>query len=144
MTNAWHAQYQATKPVFNHKTYRSQLIEQGNKMQVQVHTDHHIEGHESLVTWATSEVKNALSRHIDQITRVEVHLSEENGHKGGKSDKRCMLEARLQGRSPLAVTHHEDNLHQAVTGAADKLNRMIESAIGRASRIDVPPPVVQE
>ena len=113
-------------------------------MQVQVHTDHHIDGHESLVTWASSEVKTALSRHIDQITRVEVHLSEENGHKGGKSDKRCMLEARLQGRPPMAVTHHEDNLHQAVTGAADKLNRMIESAIGRASRIDIPPPVGQE
>ena len=44
------------------------------------------------------------------------------------------MEARLQGRPPLAVTHHADNQHQAITGAADKLNRLIASTLGRAER----------
>lgn len=105
-------------------------------MQIQINTDHHIEGHEALATWATSEVKSGLSHHTDHITRVEVHLSEEIGRKGSVSDKRCVMEARLQGRPPMAVTQHSDNLHQAVTGAADKLNRMIESALGRAARAE--------
>ena len=103
-------------------------------MQIQIHTDNHIEGRETLTTWAAEEVKNALSRHTGHITRVEVHLSEENGHKGGQSDKRCAMEARVEGRPPLAVTNHADNLHQAVTGAADKLNRLIDSSLGRAAR----------
>lgn len=102
-------------------------------MQIQINTDHHIEGHEALVAWATGEVKTALGRHSDHITRVEVHLSDENGHKTGQSDKRCVMEARLEGRQPMAVTHHAENLHQAVTGAADKLARVIESTLGRAA-----------
>lgn len=105
-------------------------------MQIQINTDHHIEGHEALVAWATGEVKSALTRHGAHITRVEVHLSDENGHKTGQSDKRCVMEARLEGRQPMAVTHHAENLHQAVTGAADKLARVIESTLGRAARAE--------
>lgn len=105
-------------------------------MQIQINTDHHIEGHEALAAWATSEVKNGLSHHSENITRVEVHLSDENGHKGGTNDKRCVMEARLQGRQPMAVTHHAETLYRAVTGAADKLNRMIDSTLGRAARTD--------
>ena len=80
-----------------------------------------------------------MSHHKDQITRVEVHVGDENAHKGGQGTKRCMLEARLQGRQPLAVTHHADSLYQAVTGAADKLNRMIDAALGRAARAETTP-----
>lgn len=103
-------------------------------MQVLIHTDHHIEGHEGLVAWATSTVQSALSHQKDHITRVEVHLSDENGAKSGQADKRCVMEARLQGRPPLAATQHADNQHQAITGAADKLTRLIASTLGKADR----------
>ena len=103
-------------------------------MQVLVHTDHHIESHEGLVAWATSTVQGALNHQKEHITRVEVHLSDENGAKGGQADKRCVMEARLQGRPPLAATQHADNQHQAITGAADKLTRLIASTLGRAER----------
>ena len=112
-------------------------------MQIQINTDNHIEGRDSLATWATAEVTQALSHHADQITRVEVHLAEENGDKNGKHDKRCVLEARLQGRPPVAVTEHAENLRQAVSGAAAKLNRVIESTLGRAAR-PAPVPAAQE
>lgn len=108
-------------------------------MQIQINTDHHIGGHEALVAWATGEIKSALSRHSDHITRVEVHLSDENGHKSGTSDKRCVMEARVTGRQPLAVTHHAETLYGAVTGAADKLTRLIASALGRAARAEPSP-----
>lgn len=108
-------------------------------MQIQINTDHHIEGHEALAAWATGEVQSALSRHSDHITRVEVHLSDENGHKSGQSDKRCVMEARVEGRQPMAVTHNAENVHLAVTGAADKLTRMIASALGRAARSEASP-----
>ena len=61
-------------------------------MQIQINTDHHIEGHETLLAWATDEVTTALKRHSDHITRVEVHLGDETGQKTAPSDKRCMIE----------------------------------------------------
>jgi len=76
-------------------------------------------------------VEEALSRFSDQITRVEVHLSDENSHKSGQNDKRCLMEARLEGRRPTAVTHQAATLGQAVDGAADKLQKVIESTLGR-------------
>ena len=100
-------------------------------MQVQINTDHNIEGHEALAAQVSGTVETALGRVSDHITRVEVHLSDENGDKSGQNDKHCMIEARLEGRQPIAVTHQAATLDQAVDGAADKLARLIESTIGR-------------
>ena len=108
-------------------------------MQIQINTDHHIEGHEALAAWATGEVKTALSHFSDRITRLEVHVSDENGLKSGQNDKRCVLEAHLKGHQPMAATHHADTLYQSVTGAAEKLVRLIESTLGRAARTQAAP-----
>ena len=103
-------------------------------MQVQINTDRTIDGHKALTAQIRSVVESALSRISDHITRVEVHLSDENSHKSSQHDKRCMIEVRIQGRPPVAVTHHAGSLHQAVDGAADKAARLIDSALGRAAR----------
>ena len=50
-------------------------------MLIQVNTDHNIEGRETLATHVQGVVEDALSRFKDQITRVEVHLSDENSGK---------------------------------------------------------------
>ena len=100
-------------------------------MQIQINTDHNIEGHEALAAHVRAVVENALDRFSDQVTRVEVHLTDEVGQKSGQDDKRCVMEARLQGRQPQAVTQHAGSMHQAVDGAAVKLTRMLESTIGR-------------
>ena len=100
-------------------------------MQIQINTDHNIEGHEALSAHVRAVVENALGRFSDYVTRVEVHLTDEVGHKSGQDDKRCVMEARLQGRQPQAVTQHAGSMHQAVDGAAAKLTKMLESTIGR-------------
>jgi hypothetical protein len=41
------------------------------------------------------------------------------------------MEARLEGRQPIAVTHQAATMDQAVNGAAEKLTGAIESIIGR-------------
>ena len=79
-----------------------------------------------------NDIEVALQRVSDHITRVEVHLSDENGAKGGADDKRCMLEARLEGRQPIAVTSHAATIDIAVHDAAMKLMRVIDSTEGRA------------
>lgn len=101
-------------------------------MQIQINTDRNIEGHEALTAQVSSVVESTLSRISDHITRVEVHLSDENSDKkSGDNNMRCLMEARLQGRQPVAVTHQAATLDQAVDGAADKLIRLIESTLGR-------------
>jgi ribosome-associated translation inhibitor RaiA len=100
-------------------------------MQIKVNTDHNIGGHAALTNQVTSEVESALSRFSDHITRVEVHLSDENSAKSSQSDKRCLMEARLGGHQPIVVTCHAASLDQAIEGAAEKLARSIESTLGR-------------
>ncbi|MEO8166673.1 MAG: HPF/RaiA family ribosome-associated protein [bacterium] len=100
-------------------------------MQIQINTDHNIEGNQAMLTYVRGVVEEALSRISNHITRVEMHLSDENSHKSGQDDKRCMMEARLQGHQPVAVTHQAATLNQAVDGASDKLIRLIESTLGR-------------
>ncbi len=103
-------------------------------MQIQISSDHNIDAHEALVARVTTGVESALSRVSDHITRVEIHLSDENGRKGGQNDKRCVIEARLKGRRPIATSDHAETLDRAVTGATDKLLRLIEGTLDRAAR----------
>jgi ribosome-associated translation inhibitor RaiA len=100
-------------------------------MKIQVNTDAHIEGHERLVAHVSATIEQALKRFIDHVTRVEVHLRDENADKSGPQDQRCMLEARLQGRQPVAVTEHAATQEQAVHGATQKLVRLLDSTLGR-------------
>jgi hypothetical protein len=114
-------------------------------MQVQVNTDRHIPGREALANQVRSVVEGALGRFHDQITRVEIHLSDEDGDKRGQGDKRCVIEARLEGRQPVAVTRQAATVEEAVDEAAGALARLIESTLGRlqderSRRTDPPPP----
>jgi len=99
-------------------------------MQVQLNTDHNIEGHDELAQQVQAAVEGTVGRFSRQITRVEVHLSDVNSHKGG-DDKRCVLEARVAGLQPIAVSHQAATLPQAIDGAARKLERALDSTLGR-------------
>jgi ribosome-associated translation inhibitor RaiA len=100
-------------------------------MLVRVTTDNHIQGDQELQGEVESSVESALRRFGPQVTRVEVHLADENSHKGGESDKTCTLEARLAGLQPVAATSNGENLDQALNGALDKLVALLERKLGR-------------
>jgi len=100
-------------------------------MQIQINTDNNIDGSEALSAHVEAVVENAVRHMKEQLTRVEVHLDDENGGKTGIDDKRCMMEARLRNHQPVAVTHHAGSIHQAVDGAARKLKSALETVLGR-------------
>lgn len=100
-------------------------------MQVQLKTDAHIQGNEALAQWVDRDLNERLARFSDVITRLEVHLSDASGARTGEADKRCLLEARLSGRPPVAVSHDAAKVADAVHGASDKLIRALDSALGR-------------
>lgn len=100
-------------------------------MQVQVHTDNHIQGSAELTQRVEAEVVGALQRFGPQITRVEVHLEDTNSHKRKERDKRCLMEARLAGLDPIAASCDADTVDAAVSGAVDVLQRNLERTLDK-------------
>ncbi|PWB35301.1 ribosomal subunit interface protein [Pseudomonas sp. SDI] len=100
-------------------------------MQIQVNSDNHIQGNIRLEQWVRSTVESTLERYEEDLTRVEVHLRDENGDKPGPHDKRCQMEARPKGHQPISVTHKSASLEQAVEGAASKLDHALEHFYGK-------------
>lgn len=100
-------------------------------MTIQLNTDNNLTISPNYSATLNDLIKDELERFGDYITRVEVHLTDENGNKKGQNDKKCVLEARLAGRSPIAVTDHGDSMDQAVNGAIDKLKTSLDTIIGR-------------
>ena len=100
-------------------------------MQIQFNTDESVDGREALGRHAEDVVQKVLGRFSDEVTRVEIHLSDINGQKAGENDKRCLMEARVAGRQPVAVTELANTLHQAIDGAAQKMKRSLDSTLGK-------------
>jgi ribosome-associated translation inhibitor RaiA len=100
-------------------------------MQIQVNTDNSIQGSAGLTQHVEAELNDALGRFGNQITRVEVHLSDVDGPKDKGDDKHCLLEARLAGRPPMVVSHHAPTLQAALDGAAEKLEKSLDNLLGR-------------
>ncbi len=102
-------------------------------MQVQVNTGSSIDGREALERWATEELTAKLDHFRRDITRIEVHLSDENGDKGG-TDTRCAMEARLAAHQPVAVTHHAAGMDEAFRGAQSKLKHVLETTLDKRKK----------
>lgn len=104
-------------------------------MKVQVNTSNDIDNKEALETWASEYLNEHLARFEQDITSIEVQLTDENhAAKGGGVDKRCMLEARVTGRAPIAVTNFAPDQNLAFRGAADKLANALDHAFGKLDR----------
>ena len=100
-------------------------------MQIQVSTDHNIEGKEAFTRHVEAELRTILSGFDAQITRVEVHFSDENGPKAGHSVMRCLIEVRSAGKQPVAASDTGETVDKALDGAAKKMQRQLESTLGR-------------
>ena len=104
-------------------------------MHVNVNTSNGIDNKESLERWATDYLNEHLARFDQDITGIEVQLTDENHEaKGGGTDKRCMLEARITGHPPVAVTNYAPNQDLAFRGAADKLAKALDHKFGKLDR----------
>ena len=104
-------------------------------MQIQISTGPNTVVRDAVATEIKEVVASALERFSDNITRVEMHLADENGPKGGHDDIRCTLEARISGRQPIAATQHAATIPLAVQGAADSLVSLIKNTLGRTEAL---------
>ncbi|MFI8375175.1 HPF/RaiA family ribosome-associated protein [Pseudomonas helleri] len=100
-------------------------------MQTEVFSDKNIAVDVRTQQWVTATVEVTLERHLEDLSRVIVHLTDENAGKSGPGDKRCKMEARPKGHQPIVVTQDANTLTQAVEGASEKLEHALEHLFGK-------------
>jgi hypothetical protein len=100
-------------------------------MIIQINTNKTIQGNERFQDFFSTQITKELVHFQSHITRVEAHLSDENGNKAGTKDIRCVLEARLEGRKPMAVSNQAATIELAVSGAITKLKSSLTTILGR-------------
>lgn len=97
-------------------------------MKIHVHTDASLTADAAQTARLGALLELLLDRFSGHLSRVDAQLSEPEAGAGGP---RCRLEARVEGREPVAVTHQAAQLVQAVRGAADQLARLLDSTLER-------------
>ncbi|MGY9049561.1 hypothetical protein P775_21140 [Puniceibacterium antarcticum] len=100
-------------------------------MDIEVSTDNSIDGSEHLTAVIKGLVQQELTHLQSHISRIEVHLSDPGPGTAGETERHCMLEARLKGQQPTAVTHTALTIEQATKGAASKLKSALDSILGK-------------
>lgn len=100
-------------------------------MNIQLNTDKNLTIHAEYHAQINEKITNALDRFSNHISRVELHFSDENGSKSGINDKRCLLEIRLDGRSPIAVTNLGQTYDIALNGALSKATSAINTVVSK-------------
>ncbi|MBX0328345.1 HPF/RaiA family ribosome-associated protein [Oscillochloris sp. ZM17-4] len=103
-------------------------------MLIQINTDSNIQADASLTQKVDAIIADRITYFGEQITRLDVHLSDENSDKKvGAGAKRCLLVADLAGMQSIEVSDHASTVEQAIEGAAQKMKRALDSALGRLS-----------
>lgn len=98
-------------------------------MQIQINTSG-LKSTDAIDAHIENELANSLTKYQDRITRVEVHLHDENAHKHGV-DKRCVMEARPAGHQPVTVSHDSEDMYEAIRRASGKLERALSHVFGK-------------
>ena len=100
-------------------------------MEILINTDHNIEGTAQMRSYFQEQIENQFERFSEHLSRIEVKISDENGDKKSENDKRCVLEARIKGMQPIAVTSFGNTVEKAFNTAADKMKTSLDSTIGK-------------
>ncbi|UCJ16589.1 HPF/RaiA family ribosome-associated protein [Pseudomonas sp. MM211] len=100
-------------------------------MQVMVNSGKHVDTSMAFKTDIRGRVRDKLQRYEEHLTRVEIHLSDENALKSGPQDKRCKVEARMKGRDPMSVSFDACEMQQAIDGAMNRLTSVLDRNLGK-------------
>jgi hypothetical protein len=103
-------------------------------MIIQLNTDKNLTIHSEYEAQITSKLNHDLERYTDHISRIEVHMSDENGSKGGINDKKCLLEARFEGKPPIVTSDLGDTYDLALKGATEKLRNALKTVVSKLQK----------
>jgi ribosome-associated translation inhibitor RaiA len=100
-------------------------------MIIQLNADKNLTIHGAYETQISDQLIKDLERYSQHITRVEVHLSDENGNKSGLNDKKCVLEARFEGKPPIVTSDLGNTYDLAIKGATSKIKNAIGTVVSK-------------
>jgi ribosome-associated translation inhibitor RaiA len=100
-------------------------------MQIQINSDKNIDITIDSKQDYKAKTEKKLDRFESIISRIEVHLSDENSEKSGLNDKKCLIEARMLNRQPIIVTDTSDVIEKSFSSALNKLRRKLDSIVGK-------------
>ncbi|MCB0397198.1 MAG: HPF/RaiA family ribosome-associated protein [Flavobacteriales bacterium] len=103
-------------------------------MKVQINTGGMIRGSQAFNASLTDLISEKLKRFDPYVTRIECYLKDVDGAKNGLDDKRCALEARVEGMQPFAVVSSADSYDRAVAEALARLEASLGSVIGKLTK----------
>ena len=101
-------------------------------MQILLNSDSHTDGRHTMADHVEAVVHDVLDRFGEQVVRVDAHLAEAGTHHAANANEvQCNLEARLVGLEPVVVTDTAATAHQAIRGAAGKLQRAVATTLAK-------------
>jgi len=113
-------------------------------MIIQFNSSQHIEGSVRLQEYFTGVMNEEFSRFSHKITRIEIHISDENGDKPGPKNKKCLMEARIEGKSPTVVEVHGNSYEECIKGAMAKLKTVMKNTFERLNDHSVKLPEIED
>lgn len=99
-------------------------------MQFQFNSDNRISADAETAERVEALVRDRLNHVADRLTRVEVHVGDVNGPRGG-NDIKCAVELRPNGMKPISATDEASTIEAAIASATDKALSTYDRQIGK-------------
>ncbi len=99
-------------------------------MQFQLNSHNRVSGDAETADQIEALVRGRLEHVSDRLSRVEVHVGDVNGPRGG-DDIRCAVELRPSGMQPISATDEAGSVQAAVVSATDKALSAFNRQVGK-------------
>ena len=84
----------------------------------------------AIAAWAHEQIDRSLERFRDDITAVDVFLTDINGPKGGP-DKQVLVRVLIKHRAPVMIETTDVDLYAAIDLSARRARRAVQRTLGR-------------
>ncbi len=99
-------------------------------MQIQINPGDGVHHSDALEQHIKESLGVLEKRFGDRLTRLEIHMSDINGPKGGVN-KEVRIEARPNGLAPVMASATEDDVYDAARTAISKLEKVLSTRFGK-------------
>ncbi len=100
-------------------------------MKILINSDKTIHSSASMQDNLKDILNRELTSYQTKLSRIDVHLTDQNGVKEGVNDILCLIEAHIDGRPSTLASQQADTLELAFSAALDHLVSSLERDFGR-------------
>ena len=93
---------------------------------------------EAMRTHTEEKLEPMIHNYGDRIINVHVHLSDENGPKGGEA-QHCLIHVELQKMPTVVIEDSEENLYAAIDNCCHRAERAVRKAMEKKQTLSRKP-----